>query len=115
MLNPTVMLTKDGKTPITGIKENAIVTGQTYRIYNKQQLNNILFWINKLGDGNDILVINNFEILSDPVQTSMEIGISWDIPTTDFKQIIEEFDAETEQAEEAESGGNEIGEERYDF
>ena len=116
MLNPTMIITSDGKTPITGMREGAIITGQTYRIYNKQQLNNILFWINKLGDGNDILVINNFEILSEPVQTSMEIGISWDIPTTDFKQIIEEFDAETEQAEEeAESGGNEIGEERYDF
>ena len=114
MLNPTVMLTKDGKTPITGIKENAIVTGQTYRIYNKQQLNNILFWINKLGNGDNVLVINNFEISNIPVQTSMEIGISWDIPTTDFKQIIEEFDAAAEQAE-SESYGKETGEESYDF
>ena len=117
MLNPTMMLTEDGKTPITGIKENAIITGQTYRIYNRQQLNNILFWINKFGNSSDVSVINNFKISNIPVQTSMEIGIRWDIPTTDFKQIIEEFDIATEQAEatELEFNDRETGEEIYDF
>jgi hypothetical protein len=115
-LNPTMMITEDGKKPLIGMKEGAIITGQTYRIYNKQQLNNILFWINKLGDGNDVFVIRDFEISCEPVHTSMEIGISWDMPTSDFKQIIEEFDAELEQAkEDAEVDEDDMEDENYDF
>lgn len=115
-LNLTMMITENGRIPMIGMKEGAIITGQTYRIYNKQQLNNILFWINKLGDGKDVLVIKDFLISNEPTQTSMDIGISWDIPTTDFKQIIEEFDAELERAEEeAEADGEKTEEENYDF
>ena len=55
-------------------------------------------------------------ISNEPTQTSMDIGISRDIPTTDFKQIIEEFDAELERAEEeAEADGEKTEEENYDF
>ncbi|MFY9299885.1 MAG: ATP-binding protein [Candidatus Nitrosotenuis sp.] len=115
-LNLTMVVTEDGKKPISGIKEGAIITGETYRIYNKGQLNLILFWINKLGDGQDVFVIRDFLISHEPVETSMEIGISWDIPTSDFKQIIEEYDAEVEQAkEEAESDLEETTEENYVF
>ena len=97
-LNLTMVVTEDGKKPVKGMKVGAIITGETYRIYNKGQLNLILFWINKLGGGTDISVISDFEISNEPVHISMDTGISWDIPTSDFKQIIAEFDAEAEQA-----------------
>ena len=93
-----MVVTEDGKKPVKGMKVGAIITGETYRIYNKGQLNLILFWINKLGGGTDISVISDFEISNEPVHISMDTGISWDIPTSDFKQIIAEFDAEAEQA-----------------
>lgn len=116
-LNLTMIVTEDGKTPMIGMKEGAIITGESYRIYNKGQLNLLLFWINKLGDGENITVIKDFEISNEPVQISMETGISWDIPTSDFKQIIEEFDAELEQAkkEEDDAEQDENEEENYDF
>ena len=98
-LNPTMIVTEDGKKPMQGMEVGPIITGETYRIYNKGQLNSILFWINKLGNGKDISVIQDFEISHEPVQTSLEVGISWDIPTSDFKQIIEEFDSESEEIE----------------
>lgn len=117
-LNLTMIVTNDGKTPMSGMKESAIITGESYRIYNKGQLNLILFWINKLGDGADVTVIKDFVISNEPVQTSMETGISWDIPTSDFKQIIEEFDAELEQAtkeEELDAEQEDSEDENYDF
>ncbi len=114
-LNLTMIVTEDGKTPMSGMKEGAIITGESYRIYNKGQLNLILFWINKLGDGTNVTVIKDFEISNEPVQTSLETGISWDIPTSDFKQIIEEFDAEFEQAKKEEESEEDEEEENYDF
>ncbi len=102
MLNPTMMITNDGSTPMIGMKTGTIITAQTYRVYNKQQLNNILFWINKLGDGNNVLVIKDFVISNKSVQTSMEVGITWDIPPADFNQYIEEFDAEMDDEGELE-------------
>ena len=113
-LNLTMIVTEDGKKPMSGMKEGAIITGETYRIYNKGQLNLILFWINKLGDGKDLLVVRDFKISNEPVKTSIETGISWDIPTSDFKQIIEEFDVEAQRVKEEESNEN-TGEENYDF
>lgn len=114
-LNPTMMITEDGKIPRIGLKEGAIITRHAYRIYNKQYLNNILFWINKLGNGDDIYVEKNFVISNEPIQTSMEIGITWDIPTTDFKKFITEFDAELASTIEEETDLEEIGDENRDF
>lgn len=117
-LNLTMLVTEDGKTPMRGMKEGAIITGESYRIYNKGQLNLILFWINQLGNGANLKIIQDFEISNEPVQTSMETGISWDIPTTDFKQIIEEYDAEVLQAtkeEKSEADEEDSQEENYDI
>lgn len=99
-LNPTKIITKDGKTPVRGIEEGAIITRESYNIYNKGQLNLILFWINKLVDVKNMPEIKDFEISKEPIQTSIETGISWDIPVADFKQIIEEFDADVQHMEE---------------
>lgn len=98
-LNTTMLITGDGRTPMTGMKEGAIITSQTYRTYNKQQLNNILFWINKLGNGGDVVVSKDFVISNKPVRTGISVGISWDIPTSNIKQVIEESNKEAEQME----------------
>ena len=109
-LNTTMLITKDGKTPVTGIRERAIITSQTYRTYNKQQLNDILFWINKFGDGSDVLVAKSFVISSEPVNTSIDVGISSDIPTKSIQEVIKETNKETEQIM-----MEELEEENYEF
>lgn len=91
-VNPTMIITSNGLTPVHEIQNGALITGHTYRIYNKQQLNNILFWISKLGNGNEFMAAANFKISNIPVQTKLDVGISWDMPTSDLKQIIEDFD-----------------------
>ena len=91
-INPTMIITSDGLTPVHETQSGALITGHTYRIYNKQQLNNLLFWINKLGNGNEFIAASNFKISNTPVQTNLDVGISWDMPTSDLKQIIENFD-----------------------
>lgn len=101
-LNPTRIITKDGVHPRVGMTEGAIITGYEYRSYNKQQLNNILFWISKLGNGQDIVNLQDLAISAKPVQTSMDVGIAWDVPVSDLKQFIEEFDAEKDATEDGE-------------
>ena len=91
-LNPTMLVTIDGMTPITGIPERALITSQSYRIYNKQQLSNILFWIDKLGGGMDVSLGHDLVISRDPIQVRTEIGIAWDFPVADWKKFAEEFE-----------------------
>ncbi len=99
-------ITDDGRRPMTGAAEGTIITRKSYRTYNKQQLNNILFWINKLGDGSNILVMKDLVISNEPLQTSLDTGISWDIPVADLKQIIENFEAEDEDVSESSEDEN---------
>lgn len=91
-LNPTMLVTTDGKTPVTGIPERALITSRSYRIYNKQQLANILFWIDKLGGGKDVSLGQDLVISRDPVQIRTAAGIAWDIPVADWKELAEEFE-----------------------
>ena len=105
-LNLTMTITDDGRRPMTGAAEGTIITRKSYRTYNKQQLNNILFWINKLGDGSNILVMKDLVISNEPLQTSLDTGISWDIPVADLKQIIENFEAEDEDVSESSEDEN---------
>ena len=115
-LSPTMVVTIDGKTPQTSIEARAFITSQSYGIYNKQQLNSILFWINKLGKGEDVLLGSNFTISRDPVQVDAEIGIAWDIPVADWKEFVEKFDEEVEYVDgEGSNGDQTLGEEIYDF
>lgn len=94
-LNPTMIITSDGKVALNDPRVNTIITSNSYNRYNKSFLNNILFWINKLGDGKNISVLPNFVISNDPIQTAIETGIEWDIPTSDLKKFLEEYDAQT--------------------
>lgn len=95
-LNPTFIITTNGTQVISGLKEGTIITKLSYNKYNDAQMNNILFWINKLGDGEDVKILDSFVISADPVQSSTEYGISWDLPTTELKTMIENYKPEIE-------------------
>lgn len=104
-LNLTSVISDDGRNVSTGEREGTVITRSSYNTFNNQYLNNILFWINKLGDGNDIQVMDDFVISIDPVQTTMDVGISWDIPTSEIKFFIENYTPETEESEEDKDDG----------
>ena len=90
-LNPTKLVTSDKKNPIHDMKYGPTITKETYRIYNQQYLNNLLFWIYKLGNGGEIK-IDDLVISNIPVKTKINRGIKYDTPVSDFKKNIEEFD-----------------------
>ena len=115
-LNPTMVVTTDGRIPQTSIEARAFITSRSYGIYNKQQLNSILFWIDKLGGGGDISPGNNFTISREPVQARAGTGIAWDIPVADWKEFAEEFGEGAEYVDDVDGVGNQMaGEETYDF
>lgn len=96
-INPTFIITIDGRRVISGLREGTIITKLSYNKYNDAHLNNILFWSNKLGNGDDIHILEDFVISSEPVQTKVKYGISWDIPTTEIKTMIESYKPEIEE------------------
>ena len=98
-INPTFVITIDGKKVLSGLREGTIITKVSYNKYNDAHLNNVLFWSNKLGDGNDIIINPDFIISSKPIGTSTEYGISWDIPTTELKYMIEHYKPEADLEE----------------
>ncbi|MCE2507491.1 MAG: ATP-binding protein [Nitrosopumilaceae archaeon] len=93
-LNLTMIITDDGRQVTKDSRSGTIIT--------RSLLNNILFWISKLGDGKDLYVVKGFVISHKPVQTTINTGINWDIPTSDLKKFIEEFDAQANDDEEEE-------------
>ena len=90
-INLTFVITTDGRHVISGLREGTIITKISYNKYNDAHLNSILFWSDKLGNGNDIHILEDFVVSSEPVQTKSEYGISWDIPTTELKTMIENY------------------------
>jgi len=98
-LNLTRVISDDGRNVSTGEREGTIITRSGYNTFNNQYLNDILFWINRLGDGDDIQVMDDFVISVDPVQTTIDFGISWDIPTSEVKYFIENYSPEEEDSE----------------
>lgn len=104
-LNLTMVITDDGRRVSQDSRSGTIITRSTYNSYNNSFLNNILFWISKLGDGKDLFVVKGFVISNEPVQTTINTGINWDIPTSDLKKFIEDFDKQAnEDGEESEEG-----------
>jgi hypothetical protein len=110
-LNLTMTITDDGRRVSKDSRAGTIVTRISYNRYNNQYLNNILFWINKLGDGKDVFVIRDFIISSEPIQTTIDTGILWDIPTSDLKRFIEEYKSSSDD----ESQEEQEGEDQYDL
>lgn len=105
-LNLTMVITDDGRRVSQDSRSGTIITRSSYNSYNNSFLNNLLFWISKLGDGNDLFVVRNFVISNEPVQTTINTGINWDIPTSDLKKFIEEYDNRVEDEEEESEEGD---------
>ncbi len=106
-LNPTMVITDDGKHVTKDPRAGTIITRMSYNKYNNSFLNSVLFWISKLGDGNDLFVEKGIVISHEPVQTTINTGINWDIPTSDLKNFIEEYNVQSsseEKEEEPEEG-----------
>lgn len=101
-LNLTMVITDDGICVSQDSRSGTIITRSSYNSYNNSVLNNILFWISKLGDSHDLFILKKFVISNEPVQTTINTGINWDIPTSDLKKFIEEYDAEINEDEEEE-------------
>lgn len=106
----THIITEDGKRVTKGLKEGAIITQHSHNTFNKQYLNNILFWINKLGDGMEIKILDDLIISVNPVRTTLDHGISWDMPPSEIKTFIEEYEDDVAEVEE---GDDEIGGELF--
>ncbi|QLH08569.1 AlbA family DNA-binding domain-containing protein [Candidatus Nitrosotenuis sp. DW1] len=99
-LNLTRVISDDGRNVSKGEREGTIITRSGYNTFNNQYLNDVLFWINKLGNAEDVKVMDDFVISIDPVQTTMNRGISWDIPTSEIKFFIENYVPEEDESEE---------------
>ena len=104
-LNATMCITQDGVHMYSDHNTGPIITKKTYRIYNKQHLNNTLFWINQLGNGDDIEVCQDFIISSEPVRTKTCIGILSDVPASDVREAINEYEIELNE----DANGEEFG------
>ena len=87
---PTFIITDDGLHVLKGQKEGTIITRLSYNKYNNSFLNTILFWIYQLGDGIDIEINDSLSISSEPLAFDTEIGILFDIPSSEFKLDIED-------------------------
>lgn len=101
-LNLTMVITDDGTRVSQDSRSGTIITRSSYNSYNNSFLNNILFWISKLGDGNDLFILKGFVISHEPIQTTIDTGINWDIPTSDLKKFIEDYDNEVDEDKEEE-------------
>lgn len=96
-INTTSVITSDGKKIISDSTTGSLITKFSYNKYNNAHLNNILFWSNKLGNGSNMCILNDFIVSSDPIQTKSQYGISWDIPAKELKSMIENYIPETEK------------------
>ena len=113
-LYPTMVITSDGRHPKDGPDQGAVITSLQYDKYNSSYMNTILFWAKKLSNGGeDIMLDNGLKISATPVETTIGSGIRWDIPTTDLKEIIENYDEQL--AEELEIGAELEGDGENEF
>ena len=98
-INPTFVITDDGKRVVSGPEEGAVITRLSYNRYNSMYLNTLLFWIHQLGEGENIKVQDYLEISSKPSSTKVSKGILFDIPSSEFRLEIEDSE-EIEHMEE---------------
>ena len=98
-LDPSIVLTEDGRRVIAGTRQGRVVTRLVYKSHNLKHLDNILFWIHQLGCGEDVALLNDFVISRDQVTATCEYGISWDLQVGEIKSVIKNYKPETEQDE----------------
>lgn len=97
---PTFIITSNGKSPISNFMTGPIITKLSYNKYNSDYLNTILFWINKLGDGNPIQINDYITIAEVPLELKSQLGIQFDLPTNEFREEEpEDNDGEEESYE----------------
>lgn len=84
---PKIVLTRDGYRAIHGFREGTVITRLSYNEFNDKYLNHILFWRNYLNPKNNPEIVVNEKIFidSEPVSTSISLGIKSDRPSTEFK------------------------------
>lgn len=98
-VDPSIILTENGKRVITGTQPGKVVTRLVYKNHNLSHLSNILFWIHQLGCGEDVALLDDFVISHDPVTATCGYGISWDIQVGEIRSIIRSYRPETEPNE----------------
>jgi len=91
---PTIVITKDGRKPLEGEEQGAVITSLQYNKYNDQYLNTLLFWAKKLSDGtDDITLPHGFTVSANPVSTTIGKGVRWDLPASEIKDLIETYES----------------------
>ena len=95
-LIPTIQITEDGRNAIFGEKEGTIITRLIHNKYNADYLNSVLFWIQKLANGNDALSLFDGQIVvsTNPVETDVEVGIREDVPPSESSLKVKGVDTE---------------------
>ncbi|MDA7949537.1 MAG: ATP-binding protein [Hyphomicrobiaceae bacterium] len=97
VVDTTAVITSDGKRIISDKTTGPLITKLTYNKYNQSHLNDIFFWINELGEGKDIRIMDNFIVSSKPVEARTQFGIHWDIPPQDLESMAASHVPETEK------------------
>jgi hypothetical protein len=88
VLKPTIQLTEDGQKAIFGAEEGTVITRLVYNKYNSSYYNNILFWAYKLSEGRSVFSIADGKIVisAKPVESKINVGISWDKPSSELME-----------------------------
>lgn len=97
VMDPTIVITNDGRHIISDHTTGPLITKLTYNKYNPGHLNDVFFWINVLGKGDDIRISDDFIVSSNPVEAKTQFGIYWDIPAQDMESMIENYVPQTEK------------------
>jgi hypothetical protein len=84
-LDPTLLITTDGRRAVFGEKEGTIITRLTYHRYNASYLNSLLFWISRFAEGKDSFSLAQGKIVvsAKPVESKINIGILSDRPVAE--------------------------------
>ena len=87
-LNPSLLITQDGINPLVSSREGAIITRMTHDRYNSSYLNHTLFWISRLSESRDAIVLarGKLAISAKPCETKLSYGIMADRPTSEPMQ-----------------------------
>lgn len=91
-LNPSLLITEDGRSPLIGSKEGTIITRMTHGRYNSSYLNHVLFWISRLSGARDRIYLarGDLVISAKPCESKLAFGIMADRPSTETMQEEEE-------------------------
>jgi len=95
-LEPTLIITINGRKAIFGPKEGTIITRLTYHRYNASYLNSLLFWISQFAEGKDTITLaqGKFLVSARSVESKINVGILSDRPA---KEPLEEIPVEIEE------------------